>query len=195
MSGLVWFGPGVILIIIKYRPRAAGRVCKKFCNSSVPFFWLVISAGGEKQQLQPPAAVFLFSWQDDANIIDSIINEAIMRLGKKYLQEDFEEILKSDKFKFKVSLESFCEAPDGSRISGFVGADFFYEVVQAGINEKELLAELLAEELRSSSKSTNPKKLASSKKSQNEKKSSSGDTLYYCLVLHFQEGNCLQRLL
>ena len=131
----------------------------------------------------------------DANIIDSIINEAIMRLGKKYLQEDFEEILKSDKFKFKVSLESFCEAPDGSRISGFVGADFFYEVVQAGINEKELLAELLAEKLRSSSKSTNPKKLASSKKSQNEKKSSSGDTLHYCLVLHFHEGNCLQRLL
>jgi hypothetical protein len=111
----------------------------------------------------------------DTNIIDSIINEAIMRLGKKHQQEDFEEILKSDKFKFKVSLESFCEAPDGSRISGFVGADFFYEVVQAGINEKELLAELLAEEVRSSSKSTDPKKLASSKKSQNEKKSSSGD--------------------
>ncbi len=29
-----------------------------------------------------------------------------MRLGKKYQQEDFEEILKSDKFEFKVSLES-----------------------------------------------------------------------------------------
>ena len=129
----------------------------------------------------------------DANFIYSIINEAIMRLGKKYQQEYYEEILrKSDKFKFKVSLESFCEAPDGSRISGFVGADFFYARVQAGINEKELL---LAEKLRSSSKSTDPKKLASNKKSQNEKKSSSGDTLYYCLALHFHEGNCLQRLL
>ena len=87
----------------------------------------------------------------------------------------------------QLSLESFCESPDGSKISGFVGADFFYGVVQAEINQKELLD---AEELRSSSK-----KSASSKKCQNEKKSQSGDVLYYCLVLHFHEGNCLQQLL
>ena len=106
----------------------------------------------------------------DVNIMDSVIKEAIMCLAERYNQ-DYEEILVSEKYQFTVSMKSFCEAPDGSRISGYVGADMFYSVVQAEINGNELLADTV-----SCPKSTEPKCTSSTKTT--AKKNTPGDTLF-----------------
>jgi hypothetical protein len=109
-----------------------------------------------------------FSTGDD-EFIESITKEAIKCLAERYNQ-DYEEIVYSEKYLFTISTESFCEAPDGSRISCYVAADFFYEGVQAEINRNELLADICRESTEPKCRTINTKK---------EKKNfSAGDALY-----------------
>ena len=107
-----------------------------------------------------------FSTGDD-EFIESITKEAVKSLAERY-NKDHEEIVNSEKYLFTISTES---APDGSRMSVYVGADYFYKDVQAEINRNELL---LAESCR---KSTEPKCRTSNTKKE-KKNSSAGDTLY-----------------